>query len=295
MVGRYSDYYHNLNQGRDQSLGRRKVRDVKIDCRYLSSSRWGLFEDKPAWILLGELQIGQPSDVKLKQANLQLRFKGTTKQNTSCLDVTNNYGPVIGFGKPISKDVQKRATAAPEVGVNGVSVNPGELERATSQTDVYRWQLHGERIADDEDGLYRGIEWTIEEAKFAKQINHRAIWNLGLTLKHGCEPFLIYAGIYIQLRGMQNIFSSKTNDDLEPTLVTPPRKFPKDRLDDIVLALNDELTIENLRRPPEESDDPVLHQRVPLGEHRDQLAEAIEMLIIVLANVQIAEASDWEE
>jgi hypothetical protein len=46
-----------------------------------------------------------------------------------------------------------------------------------------------------------------------------------------------------------------------------------------------ELTIENLRRPPEESEDPILHQRVPLGEHPDQLTEGIKMLSTALANV----------
>ncbi|KAJ5109557.1 hypothetical protein N7532_002202 [Penicillium argentinense] len=285
MVGRYPDYYHVLNQNRDQSLGYREAHNVTIDCRYLSSSRWGMLGNTPAWILLAELQISQPNDIEVQEAKLELRFRGTTKLNTSCLDVTKHYGPVIGFGRPVYKDVQKRAKAAPEGGGGGMSAKLGEFERATSQTYMYRWQVHGERIPDDEDRLYRRIAWRIAEAKITEQIDHRAIWNLGLALKHGGEPFLINTSISIQFRGWQKIFSTQTKDDLEPTQVTPPRKFPKDRLDDIVHALNDELTIENLKRPPEESDASAIRQGVPSGEYRDQLAGACEKLSTVLANV----------
>ncbi|KAJ0414767.1 hypothetical protein BJY00DRAFT_294552 [Aspergillus carlsbadensis] len=263
MAGRYSDYYHVLNQSRDQSLGYRNARNVAIDCRYLSSSRWGMLEDKPGWILLAELQISQPNDIKVQEAKLELRFQGTTKQNTDCLDVTKDYGPVIGFGQTVSRDVQKRAKAAPEGGGGGISVKLGELERASSQTYIYRWQVHGQRIPDEEDRLYRRITWRIAEAKIAKQIDHRAIWSLGLALKHGGEPFLIYTRISIQFRGWHKIFSTETKEDLKPTQVTPPEQFPTDSLDDAVLALNGRLTLENLKRPPAESNDSELDQSAP--------------------------------
>ncbi|CEL08445.1 hypothetical protein ASPCAL11595 [Aspergillus calidoustus] len=259
MAGRYSAHYSVLTHNRDHLLGNRDVGRINIDCRSLARSQWGLMEGKPIWILRAQLQTNQSDDHQLKQLKLILDFRTTSTKNENrrtnrelpCpLEVTEYYGPQVGFGRPLSKGVEKESGIEPELEVAGIKAKLFRFTRKTNKTYTYRWRMYGLRHPDKADKLYRQIDWTIEEAtsKVARQIEHRPVWELGMAIKHDNQPFFIHVGVSAQVKSWKRIFSLKPKRAITPTQVIP-RGDSTDVLDNEVLELNKDLTDSQIKTP----------------------------------------------
>jgi hypothetical protein len=178
------------------------------------------------------------------------------------------------------------------VEVAGIKAKLFRLARKTNKTYTYRWHFYGLRYHDKTDNLYRRIDWTIEEAtsKVAKQIEHKAVWDLGMAVKHDNQPFFIHVDISGKLKHRLRIFSWKPKDEIILTRVIP-RENPTNVLDNEVRKLNKELTDSEIETPVPSKTEPGTGQPQDFGNILGALVESAGLskrgvvLIVVVAVV----------